>query len=274
MKRFKKNKKKEQKDKIKRVSIGYDISANGDFSTIWESDEKTIKQKSKSDFDWGIIGAMALQEGEVSRALYCFDKSLDINPQNVVTLATVGDILSNLGRYEESYYYLNKALSIEPDNITSLTNMGALNRKMGNYEKAIKYYSKAIEIKPDDPVAYNYLGVLYLHLGDYLTSKDYFQKSIDLNLGKSDPLAYIQLAICQIELKDEESALRNISMANSIHPRLLHGLETTTKQYIADGKPKDAFMYLKILNLYKPNDPYYSNELRKISKKIEHSREK
>jgi tetratricopeptide (TPR) repeat protein len=60
-----------------------------------------------------------------------------------------GVALLNLGNYEEAIKCYDKAIEIEPNNAEAWNNKGIVLGRLSKYEEAIACYDKAIEIEPD-----------------------------------------------------------------------------------------------------------------------------
>ncbi len=67
--------------------------------------------------------------------------------QSVLKLKGVA--LLNLGNYEEAIKCYDKAIEIEPNNAEAWNNKGIVLGRLSKYEEAIACYDKAIEIEPD-----------------------------------------------------------------------------------------------------------------------------
>lgn len=57
--------------------------------------------------------------------------------------------LSELGCFDEALECYNKALELDPDNAKVLNNKGVLLRKMGETQEALKDIEKDLELNPD-----------------------------------------------------------------------------------------------------------------------------
>ena len=61
-----------------------------------------------------------------------------------------GIALGYLDRHDEALLCYNKALEISPDNTLILRNKGVALMKLGRYGEALLVFTKALQIKPDD----------------------------------------------------------------------------------------------------------------------------
>jgi len=88
-----------------------------------------------------------------NEALKCFDKAIQLEPNNAVYWLNKGVALRNLGRSEEALQCYDKVIQLKPDNdmlCLSWENKGFALEDLGRYKEALQCYDKAIDIKPRD----------------------------------------------------------------------------------------------------------------------------
>ncbi len=88
-------------------------------------------------------------------AIYHYDNTLELNPNNIHALTNKGSALVSLGNYQEAISYYDRALEINLQYVVALNNKGNALVSLGNYQEAISYYDKALEINPQYVVALN-----------------------------------------------------------------------------------------------------------------------
>ena len=66
-----------------------------------------------------------------------------------------GPAFAHLCKYNDAIYHYDKTLELNPNNIHALTNKGSALASLGNYQEAISYYDKALEINPQYVIALN-----------------------------------------------------------------------------------------------------------------------
>jgi tetratricopeptide (TPR) repeat protein len=92
---------------------------------------------------------LAINASNYEDAILNFDKILEIDPDNIVTLSNRGTALIELERYEEAITSFDKILSMQPTNIQALNNKGVALMKLQKYEDAILNFDKILEIDPE-----------------------------------------------------------------------------------------------------------------------------
>ncbi len=62
----------------------------------------------------------------------------------------LGIISLRLGKYKEAIESIEKSLELDPKNANSLASLGEVQEEKEEFEKAIEYYKKAIELNPNN----------------------------------------------------------------------------------------------------------------------------
>ena len=94
-------------------------------------------------------------KGSYEDAIKCYDKVIEINPEDDKAYNNKGIALANLGKYEDATEEYNKAIEINPEDDTAYYNKGNALANLGKYEDAIEEYNKAIKINSENPQYYN-----------------------------------------------------------------------------------------------------------------------
>ena len=101
------------------------------------------------------------------KAIGCYDKALEINPNDAEAWNNKGYVLDELGRYEEAIECYDKALDINQNFAEAWNNIGVVLCSLGKYEEAIECYDKALKINPNNAKAWNNKGNALNKLGRY-----------------------------------------------------------------------------------------------------------
>jgi tetratricopeptide (TPR) repeat protein len=94
-----------------------------------------------------------------------------------------GGALYFLGKYDEAIKCYDKSIEIDPDNPVVWNNKGLALNSLGKYDEAIKCYDKIIEIDPNDADAWNSKGLALNSLGNYDEAKKCYDRSRELGYG-------------------------------------------------------------------------------------------
>jgi tetratricopeptide (TPR) repeat protein len=92
--------------------------------------------------------------------------------------------LSALGivQYEKAIECFNKAIESDPNLFEPYYNRGLAYNNLKEYEKAIEGYNKAIELNPDYAEAYHNRGLVYKDLGQPEKAKEDFYKEEEIKI--------------------------------------------------------------------------------------------
>lgn len=103
----------------------------------------------KRDFSfWFARGKSYLKNLEFKKALKCFDKVIEINPENSEAWYCKGDALIFIGRSEEAISCFGKSLKIHPNVPEVLYKKGVAMGNVGRFEEAIVCFNKVLELDP------------------------------------------------------------------------------------------------------------------------------
>jgi len=136
-----------------------------------------------------IIKATGLAEiGDYQGALRFVDQALAIEPNNFVILNYKGWILMQAEKPEEALVWFDKALEVDPENTLSLENkVNALNelgkQQLGleKPEEALVWFDKALEVDPNAAYVLNNKGLALYKLGDSVEAISYYDRALTIN---------------------------------------------------------------------------------------------
>ena len=121
------------------------------------------------EYDWDWAGA------EKS-----FRKSLELNPNNVVTYYGYSLLLSVTGRFDESIVVGRRAIEMDPLSYNALGNLALMSYLARRHDEAISAAKKALEIEPNYHSAYVYLSMSYQAKGQLKEAIDHMEHAISL----------------------------------------------------------------------------------------------
>ena len=88
------------------------------------------------------------------KAIGCYDKALEINPNYAIAWYNKGNALDELERYKEAIECYDRALEINSNFAEAWYNKGYVLGKLGRHEEEIECYDKALKINPNDADAW------------------------------------------------------------------------------------------------------------------------
>jgi tetratricopeptide (TPR) repeat protein len=153
---------------------------------------------------------------EYNNAIQCYDKALEIEPNDSKAWNNKGTALGQLGNYEEAIKCFDKALEMEPNYAKAWDNKGTAFEKLGNYEEAIQCYDKAIEIQPNDSDTWYNKGIVFYHSGNYEEAIQCYDKALEIE--PSDANAWYNKGNVLHKLGNYEEAIQYYDKALEIDP--------------------------------------------------------
>ncbi len=157
--------------------------------------ENVIKYGSDDDFTIAdTLGNLADLHGRIKNvpnALYYFQKSLEIWPENIAAIAHRAQLLSQIGDFSNALRDIDKVVELMPNWGISYMQKGWILLKSKQFEEAKKALLKAIELEPTLGIHHN-IGEAYYGLGDYNNALKYFIMAFVEKPDWSTPIIYIR----------------------------------------------------------------------------------
>jgi len=91
-------------------------------------------------------GAELSQVGDYVNAISCYDKALEIDPNDSNVLVNRGDALTNISNYDDARQCYDKVLSKNPKSSMALYNKACLISLQGETEESLNLLERAINI--------------------------------------------------------------------------------------------------------------------------------
>ncbi|XP_047392426.1 tetratricopeptide repeat protein 6-like isoform X2 [Sciurus carolinensis] len=159
-----------------RISLGYNLQAQGKFQKAWNH----------------------------------FTIAIEVDPKNYLAYEGRAVVCLQMGNNFAAMQDINAAIKI---NTTAefITNRGVIHEFMGQKQNAMKDYQAAIALDPKYSLAYFNAGNIYLHHRQFSQAGDYFSKA--LKFDPEDDYALMNQAITNTILKKYEEAKENFACA-------------------------------------------------------------
>jgi type IV pilus biogenesis/stability protein PilW len=174
------------KDVLTYFNMGVDFYRQREISKAIYAYQKVVELDPSYIEAYNNLGIIYQDLGDFDKALNAYQTSIKINPRYEKAYNNLGIVLFLNGRYEESKEAFQNALDINPNNIESYINLGILYKKQGQLEKAIEYYQKALTINPFHGETHYNIGLLYEQLENPKMAISHYQKFIQLS-SKTHP---------------------------------------------------------------------------------------
>ncbi|KAK0135687.1 Transmembrane and TPR repeat-containing protein 3 [Merluccius polli] len=187
-----------------------------------------------------------------------FTSALKVNKNNAKLWNNVGHALENQNNYERALRYFLQATRVQPDDIGAHMNVGRTYKNLNMSKEAEEAYLIAKSLMPQvipgrkyaTRVAPNHLNV-YINLANLIRTnegelllkmnkpseaRDAYLRALELE--RTNPDLWYNLAIVNIEMKEPSEALKNFNHALELNPRHKLALFNSALLMQESGEPK------------------------------------
>ncbi|MBF0383005.1 MAG: tetratricopeptide repeat protein [Magnetococcales bacterium] len=204
-------------------------------------------------------GVALHQSGRLGEATFCYQKVLELQPDNVHALSNLGMAFQGQGKLAEAVLYYEKAISLNPDYAEAFSNLGVVLKDQGKFARSVECLQKAISIQPGFYNAHYNLGLVLSFLGHLDEAVDSYNRALSIrpdcantlnNLGNilkeqgrlDEAVGYFQKAISI--LPNFPIALNNLGIIYTDQGRLHDAVALLQKAISLNADFADAFLNL------------------------------
>ena len=99
-------------------------------------DIKTSVNPEKDPEYWNKMAYTLTQEGRPDKAIYYYEKTLELDPDNKCALNNLGNILLEQGNKRDALKYLKYVVTLYPDSVEPMINLGVYYQENGDLKKS------------------------------------------------------------------------------------------------------------------------------------------
>lgn len=151
--------------------------------------KSTNSQLSFTANDYVEQGKALYFENRYEEAIACYDKAIQMEPENAKAWLSRGAILAKLQQYEPAIAAYDRALQIKPDVSEAWFGRGTVLAKLQRFDEAIAAYDKAIQLKPDSSLAWFGKARCQAIQGHHELSLAALQQAIHFNCDRCKEMA-------------------------------------------------------------------------------------
>ncbi|KLK88140.1 hypothetical protein SZ63_03500 [Methanoculleus sediminis] len=107
---------------------------------------------------WYHRGQGLCSTGDYSKAIACYDKALELSPDDPLYWRRKGFALIRAGRYEEAAASFDRALALDPDDATAWQRKGYVLAHLGEHDSAVACCDRALMLDPEHILAWQSRG--------------------------------------------------------------------------------------------------------------------
>ncbi len=147
---------------------------------------KAIEETPENPVIYYYRGFALDKSGDRDKALADYKKSLELDPELILSLGEVGKIYAKKGDLNNAVTYYKKAYELDTRDVLVIYNYGVCLFGLGNNDEALKVYEKLLTIDPNYGDAYYQLGLIYMGLNNNAKAKEYLRKFLELEPESSN----------------------------------------------------------------------------------------
>lgn len=130
---------------------------------------------------WFQKGEEFYYKGTYELARDCYNKSIELDPQNTTILIAIESVNLGLSKYNESLFY-DKVIKIDPTSVGAWVGKGNVLQRQGKkYDEAIKAYNNAIAIDPNNSCILWDKGMAFNNQGKFDDAIEAFDRGIQID---------------------------------------------------------------------------------------------
>lgn len=193
--------------------LSYTDRKDGDSLVLYS--EKAIRLFPNQAFVHYLNGIGKLNLKNYTGAIASINRAIDMQPDDNRQLlsemySSLGDIYHTTNQYKLSDSCFQKALDLDPDNATVLNNYGYYLSERGiKLEDAEKMAKKALQLRPGEATFMDTYGWILYKSGKFTEAKEYITKAIDANPQNADGTLFEHLGDVYYKLNNKEKAVEN-----------------------------------------------------------------
>ena len=209
-----KARKKEAKEWLKK---GYSFKRKKEHEKAMECFDKALELEPENGNYWADKGWSLYESGRYEDAIKCYDKAIEIKPKSPRFWNDKGVILDDSKKSDDALKCYEKAIEIRSNYSIAWSNKGRLLGRLGKLDEAIICCDRAIKIKPNDDYAWNLKGWCLINLNKNIQSLDCFDKAIEISPKFASPWDGKGVALNKLKRYDE--AIMCYDRAIQIEPK-------------------------------------------------------
>ena len=214
---------------VDKFHIAIDFYSIGNFDNVKILLNEILVADPRHAESWFYSALIADNEGLHQDAIRYLESALEIDPQNLKYLYTVGDFYYEQNYLDQGVKIFELIISIKPEDYNGYYNLAGFLHKQKKYEQSLLNYYKVLELHENNINAIYNIGTILIDTKKYENAVQYFQKVIETQPNSDDALN--NLGFLYLELNGVENAIEFLNKALSISPNNFNALNNLGKTY-------------------------------------------
>ena len=210
----------------------------------------------ESDSEWiALQGLLDFNVGRYEEAQAGFERSLELDPNNVDANRGAIRVAIQLGNTEQARSFVEGALKVSQDDFDVWLLKGDLERQDKKFTEALEAYTKALEIIPLSPVALLQRAAVRVALSDNGGALEDLAAIGDAS--NEDPRALYLRALIAVQKDRQIEALRYLRQILQVIPNHRESLRLAAQLHFKMNEHREAESYLnRLLTIDPANEEY------------------
>ena len=136
--------------------------------------EQSLRNEPDNAVSYNDLGVLYHQQGNTEKSLFCYEKAVELSPQNTTFKKNLADFYFVIaGRKEEALRIYAGLLAGNPTDIDTLLAIGTMCKLLGNLKDALFFHQQVIALEPCNADAWGFMEELIdLRLAETSSTED------------------------------------------------------------------------------------------------------
>ena len=204
-----------------------------------------------ASYNYNIIGYMLTQQGQITRSILAFEKSLCYQPNNNKARLNLGLTYFLNGNHNRAKDCFNAVIHAEPDNATAHLNLGIVYFTQEHYKFAQDHFLASLQYNPNSSKTYAYLGKVCVYLGELDHAIEHLSKA--LSMQPDDAQTHFYIAVVLSFQGKHQQAIQHLKDAILINPEYVEAHDNLGVALVNIGQVDEAIIYFQKALQIQPN---------------------
>jgi tetratricopeptide (TPR) repeat protein len=163
------------------------------------------------------MGVSLFARAEYGKAVYCWNRTLDMDGQHPLVHVRIAEALWNKGRLQEARQHYLCGLRQDPGSVATLLDLSDLLIEMRRWDEAGEKIRRAIEMSPDDPAAHYCHGRWLARRAGTVQAETALRHALELD--PTFPGAHLELARIHLRQHRLDDARQHVRAELLLRPQ-------------------------------------------------------